>query len=502
MPNWYRWTVKVDQAVQRFKGWFTFLALEDTPDSYSGQALKLVRVNAGANALEFFAFSAGSITLTNTHILVGNASNVATDVAMSGDATLANTGAISVTKTGGVSFGYFATGTDAANLTGTLASARLVGSYTGITGVGTLTAGVWHATIIGLAYGGTGADLSATGGTSQFLKQASAGAVVTVAQVTDADLSTSDITTNNVSTSKHGFAPKLPNDNTKFLDGTGAYSTPAGAGTVTTTGSPASGNLTKFSGATSVTNGDLSGDISTSGTLVTTIKTDVALAGNPTTTTQTAGDSSTKIATTAFVQSAVTGGGTGSLYPAFTTPDNTQFSWVNQGGASVTVNANGGIFLNAPASASNSIRARVKSLPGGNYTLIVAFYPALVAQNNVNCGICLQESSSGKLINYSVFSDQTFTDNGFVKQNFTNSTTFSASTIISAVMAGTGLVFMKLDDNGTNRTWSFSRDGYNYIQLHQETRTTFLTADKAGFFCNTQASSWPAAMTLMSWAGV
>lgn len=44
-------------------------------------------------------------------------------------------------------------------------------------------------------------------------------------------------------------------------------------GTVTTTGSPASGNLTKFSGATSITNGDLSGDVTTSGTLVTTLKT-------------------------------------------------------------------------------------------------------------------------------------------------------------------------------------------------------------------------------------
>jgi hypothetical protein len=40
-----------------------------------------------------------------------------------------------------------------------------------------------------------------------------------------------------------------------------------GTGTVTTTGSPASGNLTKFSGATSITNGDVSGDCTTSGTL-------------------------------------------------------------------------------------------------------------------------------------------------------------------------------------------------------------------------------------------
>lgn len=39
-----------------------------------------------------------------------------------------------------------------------------------------------------------------------------------------------DITTLNVSTSAHGLAPKLPNDATKYLDGTGAYTVPAGGG--------------------------------------------------------------------------------------------------------------------------------------------------------------------------------------------------------------------------------------------------------------------------------
>lgn len=46
--------------------------------------------------------------------------------------------------------------------------------------------------------------------------------------ISDATISTSDITTNNVSTSKHGFTPKAPNDATKFLDGTGAWTVPAG----------------------------------------------------------------------------------------------------------------------------------------------------------------------------------------------------------------------------------------------------------------------------------
>lgn len=52
---------------------------------------------------------------------------------------------------------------------------------------------------------------------------------------------------------------------------TDTWSTGSGSGTVTTTGSPASGNLSAFSGATSITSGDLSGDVSTSGSLVTTI---------------------------------------------------------------------------------------------------------------------------------------------------------------------------------------------------------------------------------------
>jgi hypothetical protein len=47
----------------------------------------------------------------------------------------------------------------------------------------------------------------------------------------------------------------------------------ATAGTVTTTGTPANGNLTAFSGASTITNSNLSGDITTTGTLATTLAT-------------------------------------------------------------------------------------------------------------------------------------------------------------------------------------------------------------------------------------
>ena len=57
--------------------------------------------------------------------------------------------------------------TNASNITtGTLPSGRLSGSYTGVTGVGTLVAGTWNADTIQIAYGGTGATTVAGAQTS------------------------------------------------------------------------------------------------------------------------------------------------------------------------------------------------------------------------------------------------------------------------------------------------------------------------------------------------
>lgn len=70
----------------------------------------------------------------------------------------------------------------------TVAGAAAWAFNTLITGLGTVTSGVWQGTKIALGFGGTNADLSATG--PGFLKQATTGANVTVAALADADLPT------------------------------------------------------------------------------------------------------------------------------------------------------------------------------------------------------------------------------------------------------------------------------------------------------------------------
>lgn len=72
---------------------------------------------------------------------------------------------------------------------------------------------------------------------------------------TEANLSTSNITTNNASTSKHGFVPILPNDATKYYDGTGNYSIPSGGGGTGTVNSGTSGQIAYYASSGTAVSG-------------------------------------------------------------------------------------------------------------------------------------------------------------------------------------------------------------------------------------------------------
>jgi len=80
---------------------------------------------------------------------------------------------------------------------GTIASSLISGNYSGITGVGTLTAGTWNATTIGVPYGGTGAT-TLTGyvkgnGTAAFSASTTVPTTDLSGQITNAQLQNSTI---------------------------------------------------------------------------------------------------------------------------------------------------------------------------------------------------------------------------------------------------------------------------------------------------------------------
>jgi hypothetical protein len=117
--------------------------------NFVGAGLTITSINASnisagtiANARTTAASANGASTIVTRDSNGSFAANVGTFTTISGDAS-----AVSNINASNIS-------------SGTVASARVSGSYTGITGVGTLTAGTWNATTIAVANGGTGVTSS------------------------------------------------------------------------------------------------------------------------------------------------------------------------------------------------------------------------------------------------------------------------------------------------------------------------------------------------------
>ena len=104
------------------------------------------------------------------------------------------------------------------NSLGAKAITKVQGGITTVLAAGDIQAGQW----VSLTYDGTQMQM-----TSQLGNGSSGGAV------TESSLSLSDITTGDASASRHGFLPKLPNDNTKCLLGDGTYGACTGTATAT-----------------------------------------------------------------------------------------------------------------------------------------------------------------------------------------------------------------------------------------------------------------------------
>lgn len=187
----------------------------------------------------------------------------------------------------------------------------------------------------------------------------------------------------------------------------------------------------------------------------------------------------------------------GPIFP-MTPPVSGNFTWVNQGSASVTT-TNGGVVLYAPATSGNNYRIRKKAAPTPPYTITAAFLATAMQVNYTSMGLLFRQSSNGKMHSWNYFT-QSGDASGFVSYKMVNETTASGGyDTLYPAMRNLPVVWLRIADNNTNRICSWSGDGVTWFDLHVVSRTDFLTADEVGFYVDSCNATFPAYMTLLSW---
>jgi len=302
---------------------------------------------------------------------------------------------------------------------GTIGSSYISGSYTGITGVGTLTAGTWNASTVTVPYGGTGVTtltgLAYGNGTSAFT-------AATASQITTAIGTTAVTNATNATNIAGGTAGKIP-----FQTGAGATSftaagttgqvlTSAGTGTPTWT-TPTTGTVTSVSGTGTVNGITLTGTVTSSGSL-------------------TLGGTLGSIANSQLTNSSITFGSTAAAL-------GTTVSALNGVSIGATTRASGD-FTTISA---NTVTSTTPVLSFNASNTIASFgsttsgsYNQLVIQN--------KSTSAGASTNY-VISNDLGTDSSYYGEFGMNSSIFSSSTPSDFYSINNGVYFSGHDGDIT-----------------------------------------------------
>lgn len=180
--------------------------------------------------------------------------------------------------------------------------------------------------------------------------------------------------------------------------------------------------------------------------------------------------------------------------PLVAPPLSTTFAWVNQGGATATDDA-GGLYLIAPPVAGNNGRMLVKATPGSPYTFTAKAYTIDFYGSSHVQGICLRESASGQFIRFG------FNAGYLLLDKFNSPTSYAGSyQAFNCGGAFNHVTWFRVQDDGTNLTWSVSVDGTNWWVIQTGSRTDFLTPDQYGLFCESNDSVHPAQIKFVSLA--
>lgn len=288
-----------------------------------------------------------------------------------------------------------------------------------------------------------------------------------------------------------------PADASDVMDNFNAVAACADA-SVQPTGTPVSGQLTVFSGSGSITGGNLSGDVATSGNAVTTLAPSGVAAGSYFRANITV-DAKGRI--TAAANGA--GGASWWLQP----PAASMFTLDNSDGTNLSLldDTDVGLTVNSGAPVSSSgqpsrIAYVTLSNPALAWDLKVKMPFSFPATSYSSAGIIVYNSTNNR--NLRLMSQ---TNELLAVSRYSGKGTWSASPYNGGWPSSSRLQWMRIQFDGTNYNFYYSNDGKKWAQIYQETPAAYLTAsgggagDRVGFFLGLARTTGPEALATVEY---
>lgn len=178
---------------------------------------------------------------------------------------------------------------------------------------------------------------------------------------------------------------------------------------------------------------------------------------------------------------------------AVTIPPSSGWTEVNKGGSDV-ITYSGAINVFGVSAASENNILLVRTAPTPPYTIEAAIQFTMPYINFSSTGLCFRQSSDGKLVRFAHITDSAYK----ISHTYLSSPTTGVSNGKTASWWPRETLWMRIEDDNTDRNYYLSPDGVNWFEFYTETRTSNLTADQVGFLVG-KASGDSISSTLIHW---
>lgn len=201
----------------------------------------------------------------------------------------------------------------------------------------------------------------------------------------------------------------------------------------------------------------------------------------------------TGLSLTGTTLSASGGSGSGAFHAALTAPAVADYTWVNQGGATVTSESTG-FQINAPNALAENLRLLVKAVPASPYTITICTLIEMYFADYPSAGMALYDGT--KVYAFTLSNN---TSPGIRLYRFSNTTTYSALASGRNTQPMT-MVWWRYTRDATNCTFSYSLDGHLWHTFWTEALAAWMTPTHAGIVANAYSATTPVRVSLISYA--